>query len=123
MDEMRELVTVEEAERVIRVLACALPVAGVVVAAAIGAVQRRLGPAVRPGLIVGLCGPAIWGLWRMHNGIIGAYGLDSVRGLLVEVALFVGIGLVVGTGIGLAWRRMGERSSGGGGGEGKQRRA
>jgi len=110
MGDMGELVTVEQAERVIGVLVYALPVAGAVLAAAIGAVRRLVGPAVRAGLIVGLCGPAIWGLWRMHNGIIGVYGLDSVRGLLIELGVFVGIGLAVGVTVGVIGRRAGRAS-------------
>jgi hypothetical protein len=47
----------------------------------------------------------------MYNGIVGAYGLDSVRGLFVNLVLFVGIGLVVGIGIGLV-RRQARRGAG-----------
>ena len=107
MDQMRELVTVEQAEHVIRLAAVGLPAAGLVVGAAVGAVRRRLGRGVGLGLLCGAVGPAVWGLWRMYNGIIGMYGLDSVKGLFVSLGLFVGIGVVVGLGIGLLWRRGG----------------
>jgi hypothetical protein len=103
---MQELVTVEQAERVIGALTYALPVAGIVLGSLIGALRKRIGRGALVGLACGLSGPAIWLLWRMYNGIVGGYGLDSVRGLLVNLALFVAIGLVIGIAAGLAWRRM-----------------
>jgi hypothetical protein len=106
MNDMQELVTVEQAERVIAVLTYALPAAGVVIGAIAGALRRRVGRGLLIGLMCGLSGPAIWLLWRMYNGIVGVYGLDSVRGLLVNLALFVAIGLVIGIGAGLVWRRV-----------------
>ena len=107
MDQMRELVTVEQAEQVIRLIAVVLPAAGLIVGAALGAARRRLGRGVGLGLVCGALGPALWALWRMYSGIIGVYGLDSVKGLLVNLGLFVGIGVVVGLGVGLLWRRGG----------------
>ncbi len=104
---MRELVTVEQAEHVIRVAAVALPAVGLIVGAALGAARRRLGSGVVLGLVCGALGPALWALWRMYNGVIGVYGLDSVKGLLVSLGLFVGIGVVAGLAVGLLWRRGG----------------
>ena len=108
---MEELITVEQAERAVAILAMALPAAGLLIGAIVGAARRSLGSGLLLGLICGLSGPAIWLLWRMYNGIVGAYGLDSVRGLLVNLVLFVGIGLVVGIGIGLV-RRQARRGAG-----------
>ena len=107
---MRELVTVEQAERAIGLLAVALPPAGLALGGILGAVRRRPGRGLAIGLLCGAVGPAIWALWRMYNGIVGVYGLDSVKGLLICIALFVAIGLAVGAAIGLLWRRRsGER--------------
>jgi hypothetical protein len=108
---MEELVTTEQAERVIVVLAMALPVGGLVVGVISGAVRKRLGRGALLGLACGLSGPAIWLLWRMYNGIVRIYGLDSVRGLLVNLALFVAIGLVIGIGVGLVWRRVSKQAA------------
>ena len=71
------------------------------------------------GLLCGMIGPGIWGLWLIHGGVVGRYGLDSVKGLLVNVALFVGIGVIVGFGVGLVLRRFG-RAVGGGRPDGSQ---
>jgi len=108
---MDELVTTEQAERVIAMLTWALPLAGLVLGAIVGAARGRLGRGVALGLLCGLSGPAVWALWRMYNGVIGGYGLDSVRGLLVNLALFVLIGLVIGAGVGLVARRMRKESA------------
>ncbi len=111
---MQELVTVEQADRAIAILAMALPAAGIVVGAAIGAARRALARGLLLGVLCGLAGPAVWLLWRMYNGIVGIYGLDSVRGLLISLVLFVGIGVIVGLAIGLArrglWAGGGERA-------------
>jgi hypothetical protein len=112
MDEMRELVTVEQAERVIRIIAISLPAAGIVLGALAGAMRRRLARGVAAGLLAGAVGPAVWALWRVYNGVTGIYGLDSVRGLLVNLALFVGIGLAVGIGAGVLCRRRATGDSG-----------
>jgi hypothetical protein len=106
VNETQELVTVGQAERVIRVAAVVLPVLGILLGAAIGAARRRLGRGLGLGLLCGAAGPAAWGLWLMYNGVIEIYGLDSVKGLLVNLALFVGIGLLVGLAIGLVGRRF-----------------
>jgi len=106
MAEMRELVTVEQAERAIRLAALALPPLGLALGAVIGAIRGRAGRGLAAGLLCGLVGPAAWVLWRMYNGIIGIYGLDSVRGLAINLALFVVIGLAIGLAIGLLWRRQ-----------------
>jgi len=103
---MDELVTIEQAERAVAILAVALPAAGLLIGAVAGAVRRSLGRGLLSGLVCGLSGPAIWLLWRMYNGIIGAYGLDSVRGLLINLTLFVVLGLVVGLMVGVLWRRL-----------------
>ena len=100
MNEMKELVTVEQASSVIRLLAIVLPVLGIVIGAVVGAIRKRLVPSLLVGLLLGLIGPAGWGLWHVYNGIMGRYGLDSVKGLLLNLALFVVIGLAIGVVVG-----------------------
>lgn len=104
---MEEIVTVGQADRLILVLAVSLPVVGLILGAIVGAVRKAAARGVVLGFAAGLVGPALWALWRMYNGIIGVYGLDSVRGLFVNLALFVAVGLVLGLVVGLMWRRLG----------------
>ena len=71
------------------------------------------------GLLAGLCGPLMLGLWRFHeyitrydpghDPVTGKYdpsreyfGLDKVKVLLFEVVLFV----VIGVALGWAWNVM-----------------
>jgi len=108
---MQELITVEQMERAVALIAVVFPSAGLLIGAVVGAARRSLRRGLVIGLAWGLLGPGIWLLWRMYNGIVGAYGLDSVRGLFVNLVLFVGIGLLVGIGIGLV-RRQARRGAG-----------
>ena len=53
---------------------------------------------------IGIFGPLVWVLWQVYNTIENAYGLDSVRALVLNLVLFI----VVGIGVGLIlrlWRR------------------
>ncbi len=118
---MKELVTTEQAEQVLRLLAMVLPIAGLVIGAIAGAARRRLPGHALTGLLIGLVGPAAWLLWRVYNAIEGRFGLDSVKGLLINLALFAVIGVAVGVAIGwlLSQRpRPGNRESGVGANDG-----
>ena len=120
MSEMKELITVEQAERALALIAVALPALGLLVGAVAGAIRRRLAADLAVGLLCGLAGPAIWVLWRMYSGISGHYGLDSVRGLLINLALFLAIGLVIGLALGVIWRRRAEEGTRGAAEPGKR---
>src|SRR6266498_1900687 len=95
---MRELVDLATVERLFSILAVLVPVLGIGVGAAIRLVARRPG-ALTSGILLGLLGPANWLLWRIYNGIEDHYGLDSVRAMLLNLALFAALGLVAGLSI------------------------
>lgn len=54
------------------------------------------------GVVAGVLGPLIWGLWQCHKWITryesqsGYFGLDKVKVLLLEIVLFVALGAVLG---------------------------
>lgn len=52
--------------------------------------------------LLALVGLLVYPLWLVYNSIEDALGLDSVAALLINLALFVGIGAVIG----LAMRRF-----------------
>jgi hypothetical protein len=114
MNDMQELVTVEQAAHVIRAAALALPLAGLVIGGLVGAIRgrpsaslrARLGRGLAFGVLCGMAGPAVWALWIADSAIVAHYGLDSVKGLLVALALFAVVGLVVGVGIGYVTGRL-----------------
>ncbi|MCX8035806.1 MAG: hypothetical protein N3D11_01895 [Candidatus Sumerlaeia bacterium] len=70
--------------------------------AAVGGVLHRLaaGRLSRRALTlwagVALAGPANYGLWRLFNAIEDYWGLDRVKPLLINFAIFVALGVVVG---------------------------
>jgi hypothetical protein len=99
MDEAQELVNLAVVERVILVLALLLPALGLALGVARGALRGRWLPDGVRGLIAGLVGPLIWGLWQVYNAIEDFYGLDSVKALLINLALFLIVGIAVGVGV------------------------
>ena len=103
---MREIVNLEAIGRWFAVLALALPLVGLAVGIAWG---TRRGQA-RQGAIIGLCVGALgtlnWLLWLAYNAITARLGLDSVRNVVVNLGFFVGVGLLIGVGVGLAQRRQ-----------------
>jgi hypothetical protein len=105
MERMHELVDLEAVERLFTWLAVLMPVLAIGAGAAVQFGARRAG-GVRIGILVGLLGPVNWLLWRIYNGIEDYYGLDSVKAMLLNLALFAALGVAVGIGV-RAFRRSG----------------
>lgn len=95
---MHELIDLAAVQRWFGVLAVLLPVLGIGGGAALQIRGGRRG-ALAIGAAVGLLGPANWLLWRVYNGIEDHYGLDSVKAMLLNLALFAVLGIAVGLGI------------------------
>lgn len=102
--EMRELIDEQTANAVMNLLAVALPLAGLLIGAAAGGLQRRPVPGALRGLAVGCIGILNWILWRLYNAITDQLGLDTVKNLLVNLALFLAIGIAGGVAAGLYLR-------------------
>ena len=64
------------------------------------------------GVLLGLLGPLVFGLWQFHKWITRydpqteSFGLDKVWVLLLEIVLFVALGAAVG----IVWRKFYSRS-------------
>jgi len=54
------------------------------------------------GWTLSACGPLLFILWTVYNAIENHYGLDSVKALLINLFLFLAVGLAVG----LVFRRI-----------------
>lgn len=95
---MQEIITASQVDA----LFLALAVAGPLIGAGIGWARGR-----RPlvGLLWGLLLTANWILWRIYNTITDRLGLDTVRNLLVNLALFVALGAIAGYIVALRVRR------------------
>lgn len=101
---MQEIITAQQVDRAFLTLA----VAGPLVGAAVGWARSK--HALR-GLLWGMLLTANWLLWRVYNTITDYLGLDTVRNLLVNLALFVTLGAIAG--FIAAWRvKRGEASRG-----------
>lgn len=86
---MQEIVTAGQVEA----LFLALAIAGPIIGAGIGWARGRR---ALTGLGGGLLLTANWILWRVYNLITDRLGLDSVHNLLVNLALFIAVGVVAG---------------------------
>jgi hypothetical protein len=99
---MQELVTVEQAHRVIVVLAWALPLAGLLLGAVVGAVRGGPGRGAWQGLAVGLLGPIIYAMWLLYSHMVrydpetGRAGLHSVATLVFNALIFAVVGAMLG---------------------------
>lgn len=111
---MREIVTMEQAEHLFLLLAIAGPIVGAALGAIAGARKGRTGPAALKGLSIGLLGVLNLILWKVYNAITDHLGLDTVKNLVVNLVLFVGLGAAAGIAFGYASRlRVGFVSGGG----------
>lgn len=86
---MHELITIEQANRLMMALIVIAPVIG----ALCGLAVKR----VKAGALVGLAlGVGNYALWKIYNAITDYLGLDTVKNLAVNVTLFVVVGIVIG---------------------------
>ena len=85
----RELITGHQADLLMAAVLIAAPLLGL----AWGAAAKR----PRFGLIVGLIvGAGNFLLWTVYNRITDRLGLDTVKNLLVNLAVFACVGIVAG---------------------------
>jgi len=93
---MQEIVSVDGVTRLFVVLAIVSPVLGMLVTGVMIARRAARWEARRWGLLVGLCGPGNWLLWKLYNALTERNGLDTVRNFAINLAVFLLIGLVLG---------------------------
>lgn len=87
----QELITEHQANLLMLTVLVAAPLAGLLG----GLATRR----ARRGLTVGLLvGVGNYALWTVYNLLTDRLGLDTVKNLLVNLALFVVVGIAVGLG-------------------------
>lgn len=96
MDDMREIVTVEQMDRLFLALAILAPIVGAAIGAFLGGRRGSLRRDAFKGLLVGLAGPANLLMWNLYNALTDRMGLDTVKNLLVQLSLFVALGVVAG---------------------------
>lgn len=68
------------------------------------------------GLSIGfLVGGGNFALWTVYNAITNHLGLDTVKNLLINLGLFVFLGIIAGIGAGYLSSRKGDRQAAQGG--------
>ena len=86
---MKELIDERQAHLLMLAVLFAAPLAGLIW----GALMKRLARGLVTGLLVGV---GNYALWTVYNAITDKLGLDTVKNLLVNLGLFVVIGVVAG---------------------------
>lgn len=99
MGEMHEIVDMDAVNRVFLLLAWALPLTGALIGLAIGAKRQNVRQGLGVGVLAGLIGPLNLALWRIYNTITDHNGLDSIRNLFLNLALFITLGALLGIGL------------------------
>jgi len=101
---VKELIDPHQAHLLMLAVLVLAPIIG----AGWGLVTRRVPRGLALGLAVGV---GNYALWTVYNAITDRLGLDTVRNLLVNLALFVLLGVAVGLGAG--WHTGKRRAQGG----------
>ncbi|MDR3709846.1 MAG: hypothetical protein P4L33_16240 [Capsulimonadaceae bacterium] len=104
---MKELITLNQANLLMLALLVVAPIIGLIA----GAAYRKPVPGLAAGVLIG-AGNLV--LWKVYNLITERLGLDTVKNLLVNLALFAVVGLIAG----LAWGWASRTKLRGSGGEG-----
>lgn len=93
---MKEIITQEQVDNILRLIAIAAPIAGLIIGAVVGLARKRVAAGLAIGIVTGLTGTAMFGLWRMYTAFGDGYGYTSAVNLTVQLALFTGIGVGAG---------------------------
>ncbi len=103
-DPNKELISLHQANLLMLAVLVLAPLVGLVW----GAAKKRL----VPGLVIGLLvGAGNYALWTVYNAITEHLGLDMVKNLVVNLGLFVVVGLLVGIGAGVYASKRGAGKS------------
>ena len=110
MPTWNELLELRQFDALMRAVAVVLPVLGVLLGLAAGAARRAAGEGLKRGVALGLLGPLSYGLWRLFAWLVrydpqtGYCGLHRVGVLLLNVLLFVLVGMTLGVLYGRLWK-------------------
>ncbi len=111
MSEMREIVDIDAVGRLFAVLAVVLPLVGTVVGALWGGKHGAVRRGALIGFAVGCLGIVNWLMWTLYNALTKQNGLDSVRNVVVNLILFVAVGLGIGVLAGRVMRGFAAKGS------------
>jgi len=99
---MEEIIDERTVETIMFTLLWAGPVLGVGIGLLVGAVRKQLCRDALYGLALGCLGILNFGLWKLYSYLVrydpktGYHGLERVDVLLLNVAIFCGVGVLLG---------------------------
>ena len=88
MDNMHEMVSEQAVNQAMLAIAIIAPILGALIGLVVGLVRKRLIEVVR-GLMVGCLGTVAWGMWQAYNAVTARFGLDTVKNLGINAAMFI----------------------------------
>jgi len=101
-----ELLTGRQVELVVAALSLGLPVLALVLGGILGSFTVGWRRGLLLGGVVALLGPLCWAMWLVYGWVIARFGLDSVRALLINLALFALVGVLAGFLLRRTWSRL-----------------
>ena len=93
-DPNKELISLHQAQMLMVFVLILAPLVGL----AWGLTKKRLAQGVIIGILIG---GGNYGLWTVYNIITEKLGLDTVKNLVVNLGLFVVLGIGIGVGVGV----------------------
>mgnify|MGYP005853574131 CR=1 FL=1 len=93
---MKELISQQQMDSALRILAIAAPLTGLFIGAVIGIARKQIAVGATLGFIVGLIVTGVFGLWRIYTALGDSYGYASVASIGFQMAIFAGIGMAAG---------------------------
>ena len=100
--EMKELISPHQAQMLMIAVLIIAPLVGLV----LGAITKKIIHCFLIGLAIGVVNFA---LWTLYNTITNSLGLDTVKNLLVNLALFIILGAIIGSVIGSRGRKRAQQ--------------
>jgi len=113
MEQMKEIIDERTVELIMTVVLIGGPCLGLAVGAVVGLVQKQMRKRTLQGFGLGCFGILNWILWRYYSWMVrydpqtGYVGLHKVSVLLINVAVFVAVGAVIG----VLWAAVSNRAA------------
>jgi hypothetical protein len=96
MGDLHELVDLGRIGRLFTIVAIAGPAIGILLGCLYGKRQNNIARGIVLGFLWGSLGVLNWLLWRVYNSITDRNGLDTVKNLMINLAVFILVGVVIG---------------------------
>lgn len=93
---MKELISEQQFNHIVNLLAIGGPAAGIIIGFVMSRIRRSGLADIIRGAAVGALGIANWILWKVYESITAQFGLSSTRNLLIQLGVFIVIGITIG---------------------------